>query len=86
MVNCLGGDFLTKIMINDVLYTVSNETFYVLNRTNENAPKYYAETLGDVVDKIKQDEWKKCGKLNRSNGLLADLFEKDGNYIAVWEE
>lgn len=77
---------MTKIMIADVLYTVSDETFYVLNRTNENAPKYYAETLEAVFDKLRQDKWVKCGKVNKSDNSLADMFKKDENYIAVWEE
>lgn len=73
-------------MIADVLYSTTDETFYVLDRTYDNASKYYAETLEDVFSKLKQDSWKQCGKVNRSNGLLAHLFEKGRNYIAIWEE
>jgi len=31
---------MTKIIIADVLYTTTDETFYVLNRIHENATKY----------------------------------------------
>lgn len=77
---------MTKIMIADVLYSTTDETFYVLNKAHDNDFKYYAETLEDVFDKLKQDKWIQCGKVNRINNLLADMFKKDENYIAVWEE
>ena len=77
---------MTKIMIFDVLYTTTDETFYVLNTPHHNASKYYAETLEDVFNKLMQDDWNQCGKVNKSDYSLADMFEKDGNYIAVWEE
>lgn len=77
---------MNNIMIFDVLYTTTDETFYVLNKIHDNASKYYAETLEDVFNKLKQDKWEQCGKVNKSDGLLVDMFKKDENYIAVWEE
>lgn len=77
---------MTKIMIADVLYTTTDETFYVLDKVHDNASKYYAETLENVFNKLKQDNWEQCGKVNKSDGLLVDMFVKDSNYIAVWEE
>ncbi|MCI8345397.1 MAG: hypothetical protein HFJ42_05495 [Clostridia bacterium] len=77
---------MNNIIIADVLYSTTDETFYVLNEVHDNASKYYAETLEDVFNKLKQDKWEQCGKVNRSNGLLANLFEKEQNYIAVLEE
>ena len=73
-------------MIFDVLYSSTDETFYVLDKIHGNASKYYAETLEDVFNKLKQDKWNQCGKVNKSDCLLADMFEKEGNYIAVWQE
>lgn len=73
-------------MIADVLYTKTDETFYVLNKVHNNASRYYAETLDDVFNKLKQDKWEQCGKVNKSDNLLADMFVKENNYIAVWEE
>ena len=77
---------MTKIMIADVLYSTTDETFYVLNKIHDNASKYYTETLEDVFDKLRQDKWEQCGKVNKSDYSLADMFVKTGNYIAVWEE
>lgn len=77
---------MTKIIIADVLYTTTDETFYVLNKIHDNASKYYSKTLEDVFSKLKEDKWEQCGKVKKSDGSLADMFEKDMNYIAVWEE
>lgn len=77
---------MAKIMIADVLYTTTDETFYILDKVHDNASKYYAETLENVFNKLTLDNWKQCGKVNNSDGLLVDMFEKENNYIAVWEE
>lgn len=77
---------MTKIIISDILYTESDETFYVLEKIHSNAFKYYAKTLEDVFNKLKQDKWNQYGKVNKSDGSLADIFKRGNDYIAVWEE
>lgn len=78
---------MPKIVIADVLYTNTDETFYVLNRPHDNAAKYCAETLDETFENLKADGWNRCGKVNKNDGSLADMCS-DGkiNYIAVWEE
>jgi len=69
-------------MIADVLYTTTDETFYVLDNVHANASKYYAETLEDVFNKLKQDKWKQCGKVNKSDGITG-IFSILENFNAV---
>lgn len=78
---------MSKIIVADVLYTSTDETFYVLNRIHSNAEKYIAKTLDGTFTKLKADGWSRCGKVNRSNDLLVDMLSNSkGDYIAVWEE
>ncbi len=78
---------MLKIIIADVLYTVTDETYYVLNKEHENAAKYQAATIDAVYENIVADGWTRCGKVNKSDYSLADMFSNSHNdYIAVWEE
>lgn len=78
---------MPKIIITDILYTSTDETFYVLNRTHSNANKYVSKTLDETFTKLKADGWSKCGKVKRSNDLSVDMLSNsNGDYIAVWEE
>ena len=77
---------MSNILIYDVIYTNTDETFYVLNKEHENSTKYISENLENTYLKLKNDGWSKCGKVNKTDNVLVDLFSKDGSYIAVWEE
>lgn len=78
---------MSKIIIADVLYTNTDESFYVLDRVHENAETYHADTVEAVIQNLREDGWDTCGKVNKSDGSLADLLSNDKNdYIAVWEE
>jgi len=78
---------MTKIIIADVLYTETDETFYVLNRSHDNASKYTAGTLEDTFYNLIADGWQKRGKVNRHDGSKVDMLKNDKDYIiAVWEE
>jgi hypothetical protein len=78
---------MSKIIIADVLYTITDEMYYVLNREHENATKYQAETLDAVFEKLSADGWTRCGKVSKSDYSLADMLSNShNNYIAVWEE
>ena len=78
---------MSKIIIADVLYTMTDETYYIPNREYENAAKYQAETLDAVYEKLIADGWTRCGKVNKSDYSLVDMFSNShNNYIAVWEE
>lgn len=78
---------MSKIKIADVLYTATDESYYVLNREHENTEKYQGETIDAVYKKIVADGWNRCGKVNKSDNSLVDLFSNLRNdYIAVWEE
>jgi len=77
---------MAKIIIADVLYTATDETFYVLNRTHDNALKYIAETLEDTFYNLEADGWRKCGKVNKADSSIVDMLVNHNAYIAVWEE
>ncbi len=78
---------MPKIMIADVQYTATDETYYVLNRDHKDAEKYQAETLESVFDKLKAEGWLKCGRVNKADNSLAEMLTNSrGDYIAVWDE
>jgi len=77
---------MSNIVIAKVLYTISDETFYVLNEPHDNASKYIAETLEDAFYNLKADGWYKCGKVNRAGFSQVDMLTNNTDYIAVWEE
>ena len=77
---------MSKIIIMDVLYTTTDETFYVLNREHDNASKYAAETLEDTFRNLEADGWHKCGKVQRADYSPVDMLTNYKNYIAVWDE
>jgi|GEM_PF-7064084 len=77
---------MEKIIIADVLYTNTDETFYVRNCPYEQAEIYIADTLADTLDRLKADGWQPCGqiKTNDPAPTLAQLLRKNNNYIAAW--
>lgn len=78
---------MKKIIIADVLYTNTDETFYVLNREYQKASLYSAETVDAVIQNLEKDNWHTCGKIKNKHNQLADLLSNDDcDYIAVWEE
>ena len=76
----------TKIVLADVYYTYTDETYYVLNGTSRYADNYKADTLREVFQALRADGWSKSGKVQRSDYSPVDLFERDGDKIAVWQE
>jgi len=76
----------TKIVLADVYYTYTDETYYVLNGTSRYADSYKADTLREAFQALRADGWSKSGKVQRSDYSPVDLFERDGDKIAVWQE
>ena len=77
---------MAKIIIADISYTTTDETFYVLNKSHDNAKKYAADTLENTFVNLQANGWNKCGKVNRSDGSPVDMLTNYNSYIAVWEE
>ena len=77
---------MAKIIIRDVLYTNTDETFYVLEREHKMPADYKAETLEEAVTYLKSDGWIRCGKVNKQDYSIVDMLSKDNVYIAIWEE
>jgi len=77
---------MSKIVIRNVSYTNTDETFYVLNSECEISGKYQTDTLEEALMKLQNDGWNKCGKVNRHDYSHVDMLKKDNHYIAVWLE
>lgn len=75
-----------KIIIGDVMYTVTDETYYVLDRISKYADRYQAKSLWEAFNMLRTDGWVKCGKVQRSDDTPVDMFSRKGELIAVWKE
>lgn len=78
---------MSKIVIADVLYTHTDNTFYVLNQRHGDSKGALPESLEDAFDVLKTAGWSLGGKVHRGDNVLVDMMSDNyGNYIAVWEE
>lgn len=75
-----------KIIIADVLYTATDETYYVLNGISKYADQYQAGSLWEAYKLLRADGWTKCGKVHRSGNALVDMFSRGGELTAAWKE
>ena len=76
-----------KIVIANVHYTVTDETFYVLQSQLDGAEKYRRDTLEETISSLEAAGWSRCGKVNRWDGVHVDMMtEGNLNYIALWME
>jgi len=72
------------VVIADVLYTASDETFYVTSRLDHQT-HYEGGWLEDVSDRLKADGWSRCGYVTRADGVPVALWCRKSEYIAVWD-
>lgn len=78
---------MPKIVIADVLYIQTDNTFYVLNQRHGNSSGTLPRTLEEAFGRLKEAGWSLGGKVHRSDNVLVDMMSDNfGNYIAVWEE
>lgn len=76
-----------RILIANVLYTATDETYYVLNSPYEKADSYQADTLDAAIRMLEQDGWTRCGKVQRSDYVNVDAMTNSKNeMIAIWQE
>jgi hypothetical protein len=73
-----------KVFIADVLYTRSDETFYVLDRYSYQS-LYQGDRLEDVIAHLKTDGWARCGSVNRVDGVVVALWSRGSDYLAIWD-
>lgn len=75
------------VIFADILYTRTDETFYVLLSESKYINNYSAGTLKDAVLLLEFDGWRSCGKVSRHDGVMVDMFARGNDeYIAIWEE
>lgn len=75
-----------KIILADVHYSPTDETYYVLNGISRFADNYKTDTLYETFLVLKADGWSKCGKVQRWDYSPVDLFVRNNSQIAVWSE
>lgn len=75
-----------KIILADVLYTKSDESYYVLEGTSKYADAYKANSMWEAFKLLREDGWEKCGKVQRSDGSIVDMFVRKDELIAIWKE
>ena len=74
-----------RIVVADVDYTPSDETFYVLKRQSQQS-LYLAESLAVVEEKLKADGWWNYGVVIRWDEVPVALWSLSNNeYLAVWD-
>lgn len=76
----------TKIIIADIYYTVTDETYYVLNGLSRFANDYKVNSLREAFIALRADGWTKCGKVQRSDYAAVDMFQRNNDQIAIWPE
>lgn len=77
---------LSKVVIRDITYTKTDETFYVNTIDSELIKEFSSPVLEESLEKLKSVGWSLCGKVNRSDDVTVDMLIKDNQYIAVWED
>ncbi len=75
-----------RVVIADVLYCVTDETYYVLQRASVHNKKYNADSVWEAFKLLKEDGWAKCGKVQRSDYSVVDMLTRGDEYIAIWTE
>ena len=78
---------MEKIVIANVLYTATDEAFYVLKSQFDDAEKYWKDTLEETIASLEASGWNRCGKVNRWDGVHVDMMTNGTlDYIALWSE
>ena len=75
-----------RIVIADVLYTQTDETFYVLKGKSKFAERYAAETIEECRRLLEQDGWSGSGSVSREPHEFVELWQRRSQYLAIWEE
>lgn len=75
------------VVIANVLYTSTDETFYVLKGQFDGAENYIKDTLEETIAALEASGWRRCGKTNRWDGVHVDMMSNEKlDYIALWVE
>ena len=76
-----------KIVIANVHYSPTDETYYVLNSLYEKADNYQADTLEHAINMLSRDGWTLCGKVQRSDCVNVTAMQNNKDeMIALWQE
>ena len=78
---------MEKVVIANVYYTFTDETYYVLKSSFDDAANYTKDTLEETIASLEAAGWRRCGKVNRWDGVHVDMMHDEKmNYIALWAE
>lgn len=73
-----------RFVVADVLFTASDETFYVLNSRDRQA-LYLADSVDELTDKLERDGWSRSGQIGRWDGAAVALWSRGNDYVATWD-
>jgi hypothetical protein len=89
--NRLFGDWAVSranaVQILDVLYTRTDETFYVLNKYHDDRDRYVGLGLDEVVKALQRDGWYRYGVVTLQDYSPASLWSKGSGhdtFLALW--
>ena len=81
-----------RLFIAPVSYTITDETFWTDETEWEEASRFRADTPEMSKRLLQQDGWRPCGKTNRYNYDIVDMWTRDVDHkygrlewLATWE-
>ena len=76
---------MEKIVVANVLYTTTDETFYISKSQLDGAENYIKDTLDETIASLETAGWNRCGKVSRWDGVHVDMMTNGKlDYIALW--
>lgn len=76
---------MNLVKISEVYFTMTDQTFYVLEKDHKDSIKYITDNLEQTRKLLKIDGWSPCAKVARNDGAIVDILNRDNEYIAIWE-
>jgi hypothetical protein len=76
----------SKVIIADVTYTVTDETYYVSSRASKYATRYSSESIEETEKLLKKDKWSYSGKVGKWDYSHVDMWSREDELIAIWEQ
>ncbi|OLS38599.1 hypothetical protein [Bacillus sp. MRMR6] len=77
---------ITKVGIADVTHTLTDDTYYVSPIVSIHSPKYISHSIGETIKLLANDNWSFSGKVGKWDYSLVDMWSREDELIAIWEE
>jgi hypothetical protein len=73
-----------KVHIKEVIYTRSDETYYVSSSDSKDAFKYMTHSLQTKLKLMEDDGWSGCGGVQLPDYTVVKMYGKDDELVAIW--